>query len=498
MQTIRTPDGQVFKFPDTMSRAQIAEALKRRLGNQSTQPNQQPVTGDTSFGTALKVGQAQSESLGQSGAASLQRNLSQGIFGDAQRYLTENIANPVRELVGKEPIDIDAVNQAETKRLEKAAELSAEAAQKLQDDLNFQNLTTGDIRDIPSFVNFVSQKTAQALPYMGAALASGGTLTYPFGVGEISQSLDEIKGLDQAQKDDIAATGGAIMAVLENLGIAKLLPDGVSTSVIGGISKGFITEGTTEGLQELVVIGSEAVAGKEFTQEEIINRLKESVAAGGAVGSSIKAASNTATKLKSVFTSDGKLVDPNSLDADQKQTAASVAQLLRQIADQNGYNLKNVNASSDKGAKKALEGTRRYILDRLAVVEEDDEEDELERVRRERDEARQQLEEARALLLASSCPRAETSADERPAGVVLAPRIGQDQQRDESGDKDYVEFSELAGEDYDSYAFPAEVEEHTHVPEIAGQDVGTRLATAEEDGEYEEGEAEFEEFFDIP
>ena len=133
-----------------------------------------------------------------------------------------------------------------------------------------------------------------------------------------------------------------------------------------------------------------------------------------------------------------------------------------------------------------------------ADVEEDDEEDELERVRRERDEARQQLEEARALLLASSCPRAETSADERPAPVVLAPRIGQDQQCDESGDKDYVEFSEPAGEDYDSYALPAEVEEHSNVPEIAGLDVGTRPATAEEDGEYEEGEAEFEEFFDIP
>ena len=133
-----------------------------------------------------------------------------------------------------------------------------------------------------------------------------------------------------------------------------------------------------------------------------------------------------------------------------------------------------------------------------ADVEEDDEEDELERVRRERDEARQQLEEARALLLASSCPRAETSADERPAAVVLAPRIGQDQQRDESGDKDYVEFSEPAGEDYDSYALPAEVEEHSNIPEIAGQDVGTRPATAEEDGEYEEGEAEFDEFFDIP
>lgn len=361
---ITAPDGKKYKITGATREGALA-ALKNKL---NPQPNQQPVNGDTSFGTALKVGQAQSESLGQSGAASLQRNLSQGIFGDAQRYLTENIANPVRELVGKDPIDIDAVNQAETKRLEKAAELSAEAAQKLQDDLNFKNLTTGDIRDIPSFVNFVSQKTAQALPYMGAALASGGTLTYPFGVGEISQSLDEIEGLDQAQKDDIAAAGGAIMTVLENLGIAKLLPNGISTSVIGGISKGFITEGTTEGLQELVVIGSEALAGKQFSQEEIVNRLKESVAAGGVVGSSIKATSNTATKVKSLFTSEGNLVDPDSIDADQKQAAASVAKIIRQVANQNGYNLSDVNASSSKGAKQALEATHENISEQIKQI----------------------------------------------------------------------------------------------------------------------------------
>ena len=41
MPQIQTPDGQVFNFPDTMSRAQIAEALQRRLGNK-TQPQQQP------------------------------------------------------------------------------------------------------------------------------------------------------------------------------------------------------------------------------------------------------------------------------------------------------------------------------------------------------------------------------------------------------------------------------------------------------------------------
>ena len=42
MPQIQTPDGQVFNFPDTMSRTQIAEALQRRLGNKTQpQPQQQ-------------------------------------------------------------------------------------------------------------------------------------------------------------------------------------------------------------------------------------------------------------------------------------------------------------------------------------------------------------------------------------------------------------------------------------------------------------------------
>ena len=82
------------------------------------------------------------------------------------------------------------------------------------------------------------EKGAQAAPYMGSILASGGTLTYPFMVGEVSQSLEKIEGLTQAQKDDIAAIGGAAMTALENLGIAKqLLPKGTSNKIIGGIIK---------------------------------------------------------------------------------------------------------------------------------------------------------------------------------------------------------------------------------------------------------------------
>ena len=129
MQTIRTPDGQVFKFPDTMTRAQIAEALKRRLGNQTVkQQSQTPAkpTGDTSMGTAFKVGDAGAVSASQAGMASLNRNLDNSFMGQAYRYLGQNIANPVRQAVGLDTIDYNQSLKDEQARLDKAAKVSAD------------------------------------------------------------------------------------------------------------------------------------------------------------------------------------------------------------------------------------------------------------------------------------------------------------------------------------------------------------------------------------
>ena len=371
MQTIRTPDGQVFKFPDTMTRAQIAEALKRRLGNQTVkQQSQTPAkpTGDTSMGTAFKVGDAGAVSASQAGMASLNRNLDNSFMGQAYRYLGQNIANPVRQAVGLDTIDYNQSLKDEQARLDKAAKVSAEYLEQLQKDLNFQNLETSDIKDLGSFVNYVAQKGAQAAPYMGSILASGGSLTYPFMVGEVSQSLDEIEGLSQAEKDDIAAVGGAVMAALENLGIGKLLPKGTSNKIIGGIAKGLITEGTTEGMQELVLIGSEAVAGKQFGEGEILNRLKESAAAGAVVGGSFKGGLTTGAKVKSLFTSDGNLIsegDLSNLPEAEKFAAADVARLLDETAKENGLNLKDINPSSSKGSRQALENARGSTVQKI-------------------------------------------------------------------------------------------------------------------------------------
>jgi hypothetical protein len=200
---------------------------------------------------------------------------------------------------------------------------------------------------------------------MGAALASGGTLTYPFAVGEISQNLSEIEGLPQEKADDIAAAGGAISAALETLGIAKLLPRGTSNSILGGIASGVITEGTTEGLQELVNIGSEAVGGKQFSEGEILNRLKEAAAAGSVAGGAFKGSTQAASKAKSLFTSDGNFQNPNDMDPTSAQAAGDFARRLRTIADANSLNLRDVDPSSTKGSREAVDKAHIQLSEEL-------------------------------------------------------------------------------------------------------------------------------------
>lgn len=360
---------------DTPEFQKVADAYKQIRANSLSQPQPQqtPVPasslGDTSMGTAFDIATAQAESAAAGGLATAQRLLSEGAFGKAQKYLTENYGNPVREFVGLRPVDVDAVNKAEAERLQTLSDTAAEYADQKAEETGFYNMTTGDINSLSDFVNFVGQKGAQAGAYMAPSLASGAApislgLNYAFGTGEISSNLKEIEGKTQEEKDQIAASGGAIVAALEQLGIAKLLPSGASNSLIGAVASGVITEGTTEGLQELVNIGSEYVAGKKFTEGEILERLKESVAAGGVVGGTFKGGTTAAVKVQGIFRPDGTIVDPESLSSQEKRAAADVARMLRSVAGTDGYNLKDVS-TGDKSAKAALEAVRGQIVQNI-------------------------------------------------------------------------------------------------------------------------------------
>ena len=151
-----------------------------------------------------------------------------------------------------------------------------------------------------------------------------------------------------------------------------------------------LTKAHKRGITKAAIIGFFEALGMKAGGGILRQTLAQSATGGGGEGAStyvldgkidakdvaLEAVAETATvpgevaiiKGRSLFTKDGNLVDPNSLDADQKQAAASVAQLLRQTANQNGLNLKNVNASSTKGAKQALEDAHETISNQLKDI----------------------------------------------------------------------------------------------------------------------------------
>lgn len=364
MQTVSTPDGQVYQFPDTMSREQMAAAIQARLAK-AKQPQAPAVASaaDTSMGTAFKVGEIRMQAAVPGFMADANRQLSEGPLGTAVRAGQEYVGNPVREFFGFQPIDQDAIDREAEARLQTASDTAAANTQQLIEDTGYQSLQSGDVKGLASGARYVGQKLAESGPMMLASIATGGTITPLFTMGEANESLKEIEGLSEEDRVRLATSGGAIMAALENLGLGKLIKGGNST-LIGGIANGIVTEGVTEAMQEAVLIGTEAIGGKEFSEGEITNRLKEAGIAGGAVGGSVRGGVVSAQKTRNLFTSKGSLADPMTLEESYRGAAGDVARQLKEIATVNNYNLKDIGTGSN-GARQALEDIRSSNVSRI-------------------------------------------------------------------------------------------------------------------------------------
>ena len=162
--------------------------------------------------------------------------------------------------------------------------------------------------------------------------------------------------MDEANKRGM--TRGLVIAAADLAGQGLVAQNVIKNS----LTRQTIAQSSSEGLGE--ALATKAV-GDEFSAKDTITE----TIAGGAMTTAEGLVAKPS--IRSLFTKDGKLVDPNSLDADQKQTAASVAQLLRQIADQNGYNLKNVMHHQTRALRKhqkALVGISLTVLRLLKVT----------------------------------------------------------------------------------------------------------------------------------
>jgi predicted RNA methylase len=177
----------------------------------------------------------------------------------------------------------------------------------------FQIADWRDVRGLGSMVSFAAENIATSLPQMGATLASAplsAPLTIALLGGEANEELKERTDLSEADRVAVATGAGTLMWGLEVFGLAKvfgpLLPGQVAKKALrgeladhlvqGGIKRSAarvlqaaVAEGSTETMQEGIVMAATSASGGEYTRDEVMKRLTDAFVAGGAAGGGIRA-----------------------------------------------------------------------------------------------------------------------------------------------------------------------------------------------------------------
>lgn len=360
--TILAPNGKKYKVSGP-NREGAIEALNNQLNPKK----------DSSLGTALEFGKLNTYANTNDFVADAREQFNNSGFANT----LYDARNKIRGFFGAEPID-DATRDAATvaEQRKKVAEL-----QKERDALDYESLTSDSIKGPGSALYFGAQKVAESADGMAAALATAGTITPFLGAGEVNTSLKEIEGLDPEKRVKLATGGGLVIAALENLGLG-LLFKGMTPEVVGamGVKKinsiltakglaqlpkkvvaAMATEGVTEGLQEGVVIGADALGGKEFKDNEIFERFKEASIAGMGAGGTIRAGTASVEGLNA---------QPFE-NTEQSRAATAFANRLVKVAEANNHNLKDVDVKSTNGAREAVTKAHTQIEKDLKQVFKD-------------------------------------------------------------------------------------------------------------------------------
>ena len=231
------------------------------------------------------------------------------------------------------------------------------------------------------FMAWAGETLAESGPSIGAGIVTSATTGNPaLGAGvmsmggfnreysnEVNRFLGE-KGIDLSNPNAVRALLSNPQAMHEAnqrgvmrglvVGMFEAAGQGAVASKLFGktISRRTGSQMATEG-------GGEAAATAAVGDDISI---KEALAEGVVGGASVAPESIVAGR--SVFNRDGTVVDPQTLDNRSQQIATETAIDLRNVASENGYNLKDVNPSSGSGAKMALEGLRSRINGRIATL----------------------------------------------------------------------------------------------------------------------------------
>ena len=237
------------------------------------------------------------------------------------------------------------------------------------------------ITDDPiGFMTFAGETVAESAPAIGAGLATTAVTGNPIlgsavmatGSGlreygnEVTGFLAE-NGVDLQDPQQVQALfrNPELMQKAAQRGLTRALviaaaeaagQGAVATKLFGGnVLKQTGTQMVTEGGGEALATAS---VGDEFS-------LKDTLTEGIIGGAS--AVPEAAVAGKSFFNKKGDF-DPSKLTNQEKLAGADVARILQSVVEENGYNLKDLDVSSEKGAKKALEAVRRKIISRIDEI----------------------------------------------------------------------------------------------------------------------------------
>ena len=264
-----------------------------------------PAPKDSSMSTAFKHSELQSRANTLEYTAAAEKALGESFLGDFTRFGRENIGNPVREALGFEPIDTDAVSQALIdQNMVQAGQLRQQA-----DQLNYKSLTTDDIDGLGTGIQYVGNKMAEMAPTLAQTVAAPVTMPLPL----MGEAYQEVKDTDSENKVALATGAGVVMTLLNSIG-AKGVLKGMTPSTINALGvqgaanelrrrgarqaatdllAAAAKEGITEAAEDVVQMTAGKFAGKEYSANEIYTRLKESAAAGFAGGGGMRVATQT-------------------------------------------------------------------------------------------------------------------------------------------------------------------------------------------------------------
>ncbi|WP_273280951.1 LPD38 domain-containing protein [Pseudooceanicola atlanticus] len=198
------------------------------------------------------------------------------------------------------------------------------AAQKAQQRLesgDFQVMDWRDVKGLKGAVQYVGENLATSLPQMGSAVVSGALAPVSqiaiLGAEANEELKEQAPDLPENRRMELATGAGTLMWGFETIGLGAVLrgvtPGKIGQGAVLGQLQRFLqrrgvpaaaarvieagmAEGSTEAVQEGIIMAATALGGGEYDSDEVRKRLTDAFIAGGSVGGTLRAGGEIATR----------------------------------------------------------------------------------------------------------------------------------------------------------------------------------------------------------